>query len=80
MVESYFLKGGEYKFIGGCDDVTLADMVALCELMQPLSVGYDVANGRPALAAWIERTKSRLQPHFDDAHKAVTEFSSKYQM
>ena len=39
--------------------------------MQPLSIGYDVTDGRPALKAWAERVKSKLSPHFESAHKIV---------
>ena len=43
----------------------------ICELMQPLAAGQDVSQGRPILAAWMERVKQRLSPHFEPSHKMV---------
>ena len=55
-------------FLAG-DEVSLADLFGVCELQQPVSVGYDVTKNRPRLTAWLQKVKDALQPHFDDTHK-----------
>ncbi|XP_074177604.1 glutathione S-transferase theta-2B-like [Rhinolophus sinicus] len=40
--------------------VTLADLMALEELMQVVAVGYKLFEGRPRLAAWRERVEAFL--------------------
>ena len=76
--ETYFLK--DFDYIGGCDDITVADLMAICELVQSVYSGYDVTYGRPKLKAWIDRTIARLQPHFDEVTKEVIELCSDYRM
>ncbi|XP_058387878.1 glutathione S-transferase theta-2B-like isoform X2 [Diceros bicornis minor] len=55
----------EDKFLGNrafltSQQVTLADLMALEELVQPVAVGCDVFEGRPRLAAWRERVETFL--------------------
>lgn len=55
----------EDKFLGHkafltSQQVTLADLMALEELMQVVAVGYNFFEGRPRLAAWRERVESFL--------------------
>jgi len=50
-------------------DISIADLLGICELMQPVIVGHDVFANRPKLEAWAARVKDRLYPHFDEAHK-----------
>ncbi|KAK6476405.1 glutathione S-transferase theta-1-like [Huso huso] len=64
-LESMFLKS--QPFLCG-DDISLADLLAICELMQPLAGGRDVLQDRPKLLAWRSRVQSALQDSFDDAH------------
>lgn len=67
-LEDVFLKDSLY--VCG-DDITIADILAVCELMQPLAAGEDIFKGHEKLEAYVERVKGRLQPHFDDAHKFI---------
>lgn len=39
--------------------------------------GYDVYEGRPTLATWIQRVKEALQPHYDEGHKIVNKIRAK---
>ena len=71
FMENYFLTRGDY--ITG-SDITVADIFAICELMQPVSIGYPVGRNRPRMRKWMERVKVRLQPHFDELHKEILEF------
>ena len=68
FIENVFLKSNTYL----CgDEISIADLLGICELMQPYAAGYDVSEGRPKLAEWMKRVKTRLQPHFDEAHKQI---------
>ena len=67
-IESYFLRDRPYL----CGlDLTLADLLCICELQQPVAAGYDIYANRPMLSQWETRVKARLQPHFDDASKMI---------
>ena len=66
QLEDIFLKDRDY--LAG-DDLSIADLMGICELMQPYGVNMDVREGHPVLAAWMERVKTRLEPHFEEAHQ-----------
>ncbi|CAL4082355.1 unnamed protein product [Meganyctiphanes norvegica] len=53
------------------DKITVADIVAICELEQPSMAGYDVTEGRPKLAEYMKRVKKHLQPEYDEAFEQV---------
>ena len=67
-IENVFLK--DQPYLCG-EDISIADLLGVCELMQPFASGQDVTHDRAKLAAWMNRVKVRLQPHFDEAHKVV---------
>lgn len=75
QMENYFLARND--FLAG-SEMTLADLLGICELMQPECVGYPLARDRPLLEKWMERVKGRLQPHFDETHKEIFAFGAKY--
>lgn len=52
-------------------DISIGDLLGICELMQPVIVGHEVFANRPKLEGWAARVKERLHPHFDEAHKFV---------
>ena len=64
-------------YLGG-DHLTIADLLGICELQQPVSIGYDVSKGRPRLTAWMARVKSEIRPHFDHTHQEIIEFGAKF--
>uniref|UniRef100_UPI00398EC386 glutathione S-transferase theta-3-like n=1 Tax=Pristiophorus japonicus TaxID=55135 RepID=UPI00398EC386 len=50
--------------------VSVADLVAVVELMQPLVAGIDPFDGRPKLIEWCERVKGAVGKElFDEAHE-----------
>ncbi|XP_016150911.1 glutathione S-transferase theta-1a [Sinocyclocheilus grahami] len=54
------------------DKISLADLVAIVEIMQPVGTGLDVFQGRPALSAWRDRIKKEISVEvFDEAHKVI---------
>lgn len=73
--ETIWLK--DKPFLAG-DLVSIADLLAACELEQPGMADYDVFEGRPILAAWFKRVKESLQPHYDEGHKVVYRVREKF--
>nr|XP_046242413.1 glutathione S-transferase theta-2 [Scatophagus argus] len=67
-LESMFL--GRQPFLCG-DDITVADLLAICELMQPLGGGRDVLQQRPQLQRWRSRVQSAVGESFDRAHAVL---------
>ncbi|CAG5919270.1 glutathione S-transferase theta-1a [Menidia menidia] len=52
--------------------ISLADVAAVVEVMQPLGVGVNVLEGRTNLLAWRDRVKKELgEKLFDQAHQNV---------
>ncbi|XP_077416879.1 glutathione S-transferase theta-1a [Vanacampus margaritifer] len=69
VLEKHFL--GESLFLCGAS-ISLADLVAVAEIMQPVSSGVDVFSGRPKLSAWRERVKKEIGVAlFDEANAAI---------
>ena len=68
MLETYFLK--DHKFICG-DQISIADLQAVCELTQFWVAGSDPCEGRPTLARWMGDVQTTLKPHFDEVHNMV---------
>ncbi|XP_071339956.1 glutathione S-transferase theta-1-like [Trachinotus anak] len=74
LLEEKFLQNK--PFIAG-DKISLADLVAIIEIMQPVGSGVDVFEGRPKLVAWRERVKKQIGENlFDEAHEAIMSKSS----
>ncbi|KAM6893795.1 glutathione S-transferase theta-2 [Xenentodon cancila] len=67
-LETMFLR--RQPFLCG-DDVTIADLLAVCELMQPLGGGRDVLKDRPLLQRWKSRVQAATGESFDDAHAVL---------
>uniref|UniRef100_UPI00398F70E0 glutathione S-transferase theta-2 n=1 Tax=Pristiophorus japonicus TaxID=55135 RepID=UPI00398F70E0 len=73
-LESMFLQN--QPFLCG-DEITLADLLAICELMQPLGADRDILKDRPKLIAWRNRVQSALGKTFDDAHAFLYQLRNK---
>lgn len=68
LLEEHFLK--DSKFINS-DQISIADLQAVCEFSQCWITGEDLFEERARLAQWMEDCKKELQPHLDNAHKMV---------
>ena len=68
VLESYFLK--DHKFIHS-DEISIADLQAVCEFSQFWVGGVDPFEDRPRLAQWMKDCQKELQPHFDEVHTSV---------
>ncbi|NWX84232.1 GSTT1 transferase, partial [Nothoprocta ornata] len=67
--EEKFLQ--DKAFIAGTE-VSLADLVALVELMQPVGAGYNLFEERPKLAEWRSRVEAAVGPKlFEEAHQGI---------
>ncbi|XP_060927396.1 glutathione S-transferase theta-3-like [Limanda limanda] len=74
LLEEKFLQNK--PFIIG-DKPSLADLVAVVEIMQPVGSGLDAFEGRAKLIAWRERVKQELgEKLFDEAHESIMVVSS----
>ena len=58
------------RFIIG-DEISIADVQAICEFTQHWMVGRKVYTGYPNIERWVDACMGELQPHFDNVH-AVT--------
>ncbi|XP_045172677.2 glutathione S-transferase theta-1-like isoform X1 [Mercenaria mercenaria] len=66
-IDQYFLKDG--KYIGGNDDVSVADLLGACELLQLYPVfEEDIYETNKKVKQWMERVRERLNPYFDEGH------------
>ncbi|CAF4071118.1 unnamed protein product [Rotaria magnacalcarata] len=60
------------------DHITIADLLGVCEMMQPVSAGYRVDTAKfPRVQDWMERVKDQTQPHFDEAHAVAMRLREK---
>ncbi|KAM9362721.1 glutathione S-transferase theta-1b [Symphorus nematophorus] len=69
LIEDKFIQ--DRPFIVG-DQISLADLVAIVEIMQPVGCGLDVFEGRPKLSAWRDRVRAAIGNElFDEAHRTI---------
>jgi len=68
--ENYFLSSKE-GFIGGANDISIADLLASQEIDTNAGAGHETYNNRPVLKAYMERVRSKLQPHYDVTFRQV---------
>ncbi|XP_005147828.2 glutathione S-transferase theta-1-like [Melopsittacus undulatus] len=67
--EDKFLQ--DKPFIAG-SEISLADLIALVELMQPVCSGYELFEERPKLAAWRRRVEEAVGKQlFQEAHEKI---------
>ncbi|XP_066221587.1 glutathione S-transferase theta-3-like isoform X1 [Saccopteryx leptura] len=69
LLEDKFLK--DEDFLAG-PLISMADLVAITELMHPVSAGCQVFESRPKLAAWRQRVEAAVgKDLFQEAHEVV---------
>ncbi|XP_023664084.2 glutathione S-transferase theta-3-like isoform X1 [Paramormyrops kingsleyae] len=67
--EEKFLQ--DKPFIAG-QKISLADLVAIVEIMQPVGAGVNVFEVRPKLSAWKDRVRAEIgSALFDKAHQMI---------
>ncbi|XP_075390137.1 glutathione S-transferase theta-1-like isoform X3 [Tenrec ecaudatus] len=69
LLEDKFLQ--DKAFLAG-PHISVADLVAITELMHPVSAGCQIFESRPKLAAWRQRVEMVVgQDLFQEAHKVI---------
>ncbi|XP_077163467.1 glutathione S-transferase theta-1-like [Paroedura picta] len=69
QLEDIFLQ--DKPFLVG-DEISLADLMAIVELMQPVGVGCNIFEDRPKLAAWHRRVEEAIgKDIFLQAHELI---------
>lgn len=69
VLEDKFLQ--DKAFLVG-PQISLADLVAITELMHPVGAGCQVFEGRPKLAAWYRRVEAAVgEDLFREAHEVI---------
>ncbi|KAL1376176.1 hypothetical protein pipiens_004474 [Culex pipiens pipiens] len=76
LFQRVWLEDGKKAFVAG-ESLSYADVLAACEIEQPKCAGYDPREGRPQLAAWMERVRQGTNPYYDEAHKILYKFTPK---
>ncbi|KAJ8942023.1 hypothetical protein NQ318_002777 [Aromia moschata] len=69
QLEELFLSDG--PFINGFQKITIADVLAACEVEQTRMTGFEPTEGRPMLQAWLDRVKNECNPYYEEAHQVV---------
>ena len=77
QMETIWLRNGSKKLISG-DQISVGDLLACCELEQPLMAGFDVRLGRSVLTDYMERVRSDTNPHYDECHRIVHQMRDKF--
>lgn len=57
-----------HKFMVG-RNISFADLLAICEIDQPVSVGYDPFTNRAKLTQWYEVVRNELGPIYKEIHE-----------
>ncbi|KAM4049642.1 glutathione S-transferase theta-3-like [Anomaloglossus baeobatrachus] len=74
-IETKFLQ--DKPFFAG-DEVSIADLVAIVEIMQPVLVGADVFEDKPKLSAWKQSVEEAIGADlFKEAHESIMRFKSR---
>jgi glutathione S-transferase len=68
LADTPFLSGSE---------VSVADIFAACEIEQPRIAGFEPRQGRPKLAAWLDRVRNEANPYYDEAHTILNKMAKK---
>ena len=56
--EGVWLRGGARRWVAGTEQISVADILAACELEQPSMAGYTVTRDRAVLADYVARYRS----------------------
>lgn len=76
-IEHIWLDG--QKFLAG-DEISVADILAACELEQTRIAGFDPRLGFPKIKRWMDAVRNKLNPHYDEAHSIVYKLIEKSQV
>ncbi|XP_065363657.1 glutathione S-transferase theta-1-like isoform X2 [Calliphora vicina] len=72
IIENIWLENSD--FLCG-KQMTVADILAACEIEQTRMADYDVRIKHPKIRAWLKRVRAACNPHYDHAHQFVYKIS-----
>ncbi|XP_017760475.1 PREDICTED: glutathione S-transferase theta-1-like [Eufriesea mexicana] len=73
-LENVWLK--DRTFLSG-SKISIADILASCEVEQVRIVGYNPHKDRPRVAAWMKRVANETSPYYQEAHVLLNKLTSK---
>ena len=74
--ERMWLRDGRSYLAG--EAISVADILAVCELEQPGMAGFRVGEGRPAIAEYMDRVRRDLNPHYDIHTELIYKLREKF--
>ena len=66
--EGVWLRGGARRWVAGAEQISVADILAACELEQPSMAGYTVTRDRAVLADYVARYRSSHECLVSECH------------
>uniref|UniRef100_A0A0A9XBW2 glutathione transferase n=1 Tax=Lygus hesperus TaxID=30085 RepID=A0A0A9XBW2_LYGHE len=63
-------------FVAG-QEISFADLLAACEVEELILTDYNPREGRPKLAAWLDRVRAETNPYYDEAHERINKLAKK---
>ncbi|CAH2230329.1 glutathione S-transferase theta-1-like [Pararge aegeria] len=73
--EKHWLQNGT-QFVAG-DTITVADLLAACELEQPRAAGYEPADNFKGISTWWKKVPEHFNPYYDEAHVVINKVTEK---
>nr|XP_026486575.1 glutathione S-transferase theta-1-like [Vanessa tameamea] len=73
--ETHWLNNGT-EYIAG-DSITVADLLAACEIEQPRMAGYNPADHFEGISKWSKKVQEYFNPHYDEAHVILNKIVNK---
>ncbi|KDR15740.1 Glutathione S-transferase theta-1 [Zootermopsis nevadensis] len=77
LIENVWLENTPY--LTG-NQITIADLLGVCEIEQPRIAGYDARAEYPKIAAWMEKVCQDLDPYYNEAHRILNKMAMKSQL
>ncbi|KAM3965359.1 glutathione S-transferase theta 1 [Aphomia sociella] len=65
------------EFITG-DSITVADLLAACELEQPRMSGYDPKEKFTIISEWHQKVRNYFNPYYDEGHVILNKIAAKH--
>ncbi|XP_046966199.1 glutathione S-transferase theta-1-like [Vanessa cardui] len=64
------------EYIAG-NTITVADLLAACEIEQPRMAGYNPADHFEGISKWSKKVQEYFNPHYDEAHVILNKVVNK---
>ncbi|NP_001156289.1 glutathione S-transferase, theta class-like [Acyrthosiphon pisum] len=75
LIENVWLKNK--TFLSG-NEISISDIIAICEIDQTRIAGYNPYANRPNLSNWKMRTATYLSPYYEEANEILEMHVAKY--